>query len=300
MHPLSPRSSPHPAPPVGLIAGAGDLPIEVAHGIRAAGRRLAVVGLQPWASTDLRQLADRFCWRGILRVGGWIRTLRRAGCEEVIMVGRVRKSDMFAMPRWKQWLYYLPDLTSIRIWYGVQDRRNDSLLTGIADALAAKGLTMIDSTTYIPEAMAEEGVLTAGKPSSRVLSDADFAWPILKQVAGLDIGQSIAVKEREIIAVEAIEGTDKLIERAGQLCPQGGWTLVKVAKPNQDMRFDVPTIGLETIENLARNKAAGLVIQAGKTILLQREQTLQRAGQLGIAVIGRRDRHGEKTVEQAR
>lgn len=276
-------------PPIGLVAGAGDLPLEVARGIRAAGRGLTVVGLNPWASNELQQLADRFCWRGILRVGGWIRALRRAGCEEVIMVGRVRKADMFAMPRWKQWLYYLPDWTSISIWYGVKDRRNDALLAGIADAMAAKGLTMIDSTRYIPEAMADEGVLTPGSPPARVLADADFAWPILKQIAGLDIGQSIAAKEREIIAVEAIEGTDKLIERTGELCPQGGWTLIKVAKPDQDMRFDVPTIGLETIENLARHKAAGLVIEAGKTILLQREQTIRRAAELGISIIGRRD-----------
>lgn len=280
---------PSQQPPIGLIAGAGDLPIEVAHGIRTAGRRLAVVGLQPWASTELESLAESFAWRGILRVGGWIRALQQTGCEEVIMVGRVRKADMFAMPRWKQWLYYLPDLTSIRIWYGVKDRRNDALLAGIADALSAKGITMIDSTAYIPEAMADEGVLTPGKPPTRVMSDADFAWPILKQIAGLDIGQSIAAKEHEIIAVEAIEGTDKLIERAGELCPQGGWTLIKVAKPNQDMRFDVPTIGLATIENLAKHKAAGLVIEAGKTIILQRVQTLARANELGISVIGRRD-----------
>jgi hypothetical protein len=121
----------------------------------------------------------------------------------------------------------------------------------------------------------------------RALDDAEFAWPLLKQIAGLDIGQSIAVKEREVIAVEAIEGTDKLIQRAGELCPQGGWTLVKVAKPEQDMRFDVPTIGPRTIENLHAAKAAGLVVEAGKTIILERERTLELAAKHRIAVIGR-------------
>jgi DUF1009 family protein len=156
---------------------------------------------------------------------------------------------------------------------------------------------MIDSTRYIPEAMAEEGLLTASgaRPISdaprRVLDDAAFAWPLLKQIAAMDIGQSIAVKEREVIAVEAIEGTDRLIERAGQLCPQGGWTLVKVAKPDQDMRFDVPTIGPGTIENLHAAKAAGLVVEAGKTIILEREKTLALAQRYGVAVVGRDGRN---------
>jgi DUF1009 family protein len=201
---------------------------------------------------------------------------------------------MFAGPRWLQWLQYLPDLTSIRVWYfHARDKRNDTLLRAVADELERRGLRVVDSTKYCPEALVEEGVLTpAGtRPLSEappaVLADADFAWPLLKQIAGMDIGQSIAVKEKEVIAVEAIEGTDKLIARAGELCPQGGWTLVKVAKPNQDMRFDVPTIGPETIENLHQARARGLVVEAGKTILLERERTLQLAGKYRISVIGR-------------
>lgn len=146
---------------------------------------------------------------------------------------------------------------------------------------------MIDSTKYCPEVLAAAGVLTRLAPPRGVLNDADFAWPLAKQIAALDIGQSIAVKEREIIAVEAIEGTDKLIERAGELCRAGGWTLVKVAKPNQDMRFDVPTIGPQTIENLHRAGAAGLFIEAGRTIILEREKTLALAEQYSIAVVGR-------------
>ncbi len=212
------------------------------------------------------------------------------------MVGRVRKSTMFAGPRWLQWLQYVPDLTSIRVWYfHAGDKRNDTLLRAIADELARSGLTMIDSTRYIPEAMAEAGLLTIEGPKDpgaaprRVVDDAEFAWPLVKRIAAMDIGQSIAVKEREVIAVEAIEGTDKLIVRAGELCPQGGWTLVKVAKPDQDMRFDVPTIGPNTIEKLHAARAAGLVVEAGRTIILEREKTLALARRLGIALIGRAD-----------
>ncbi len=279
---------------LGLIAGEGELPLLVARGARRAGRRLAVVALRGCASPTLADLADSFRWSGIVRLGGWIRALRRAGCREVVMVGRVRKAEMFAGPRWLQWLQYLPDLTSIRVWYfHARDKRNDSLLGAVADELQRRGLTLIDSTRYIPEAMAEEGLLTAagvrpiGEAPARVLDDAAFAWPIVKQVAALDIGQSIAVKDREVIAVEAIEGTDKLIERAGELCPAGGWTLVKVAKPNQDMRFDVPTIGPTTIENLHRARAAGLVVEAGRTIILERPRTLELAARHRIVILGR-------------
>jgi DUF1009 family protein len=276
------------ARPLGLIAGEGELPRLIARNARRAGRRVVVVGLRGCADPGLRELADRFCWRGIVRLGGWIRALRRAGCSEVVLAGRVRKANMFAGPRWLQWLRYVPDPTSVRVWYWrTADKRNDTLLRAVADEMQRRGLTLIDSTRYIPEALVEEGVLTPGPPPPHVRDDADFAWPLARQIAELDIGQSVAVKEREIIAVEAIEGTDQLIERAGQLCPAGGWTLVKLARPNQDMRFDVPTIGPRTIENLHAARAAGLVVQAGKTIILERERTLALAQRCRISVIGR-------------
>jgi DUF1009 family protein len=279
-----------PPTPLGLIAGEGEFPKLVAHGARRSGRPVAIVALRGCADPGLRELADSFRWRGIVQLGRWIRALKRAGCREVVMAGRVRKSTMFAGPRWLQWLQYLPDLTSIRVWYfGARDKRNDTLLRAVADEMERQGLTLVDSTQYCPEALVEEGVLTPFDPPAGVREDADFAWPLIKQIASMDIGQSIAVKEREVIAVEAIEGTDKLIERAGQLCPQGGWTLVKVAKPNQDMRFDVPTIGPQTIENLHAAKARALVVEAGKTILLERERALELAGRYRIAVIGYND-----------
>jgi DUF1009 family protein len=283
------EAAPNSTSPLGLIAGEGEFPKLVARGARAAGRRVVIVALRGSADPALRTLADRFCWRGVVQLGRWIRALRRAGCRDVIMAGRVRKAEMFAGPRWLQWLQYLPDLTSIRVWYfHARDRRNDSLLGAAADEMRRRGLTLMDSTSYCPEALAPDGVLTSFPPPRSVLDDAEFAWPLIKQIARMDIGQSIAVKEREVIAVEAIEGTDRLIERAGGLCPQGGWTLVKVAKPDQDMRFDVPTIGPQTIENLSRNRAAGVVVEAGRTLILEREKLLELAARHRIAVIGRR------------
>ena len=276
--------------PLGLIAGEGEFPKLVARGARARGRAVAVVALRGCADPALRGLANRFRWGGIVRLGGWIRMLRAWGCREVIMAGRVRKMTMFAGPRWLQWLRYIPDLTSIRVWYRhAHDKRNDTLLGAVADELGRRGLCLIDSTQYCPEALAPAGVLTDFTPPARVLDDAAFAWPLAREIGRLDIGQAIAAKEREILAVEAIEGTDKLIKRTAELCPAGGWTLVKVAKPNQDMRFDVPTIGPNTIENLKAARAAGLVIEAGKTLILEREQVLALANRYRIALIGRED-----------
>ena len=284
--------------PLGLIAGAGEFPGLVARGARRAGRPVAIVALRGCADPELRGLADSFCWRGVVQLGRWIRAFRRAGCSEIIMAGGVRKSTMFAGPRWLQWLQYMPDLTSIRVWYRhARDKRNDTLLRAVADELQRRGLTLVDSTKYCPEALIEAGVLTRFEPPAGVLADAEFAWPLIKQIGAMDIGQSIAVKEKEVIAVEAIEGTDRLIARAGELCPQGGWTLVKVGKPNQDMRFDVPTIGPGTIENLRRAGARGLVVEAGKTLLLERERTLESANRYKIAVIGRENQTSTKTAE---
>ncbi len=281
---------PTDASPLGLIAGEGEFPKLVARGARRAGRTVAVVALRGSADPDLQELADRFCWRGVVQLGRWIRAFRRAGCREVIMAGRVRKSDMFAGPRWLQYLRYLPDLTSMRVWYvHARDKRNDSLLGAVADELQRRGLTLIDSTRYCPEALAPAGALTPFDPPALVQADIDFGWPLIKEIARLDIGQSIAVKEREVIAVEAIEGTDRLIERAGQLCPQGGWTLIKVAKPQQDMRFDVPTIGPNTIEHLKQHRAGALVVEAGKTIVLEQDRLIELATKHRIAVIGRTD-----------
>lgn len=279
--------------PLGLVAGEGEFPLLVARGARAAGRRVCVVALRGCADPRIESLGDRICWRGIVQLGRWIAAFRRAGCREVILAGRVRKGTMFAGPRWLQWLQYVPDPTSIRVWYfATRDKRNDTLLRAVAEEMQRKGLTLIDSTKYCPEALAEEGILTPFAPPPHVLQDIAFAWPIARQIGALDIGQSVAVKEKEIIAVEAIEGTDRLIRRAGELCPQGGWTLVKIAKPDQDMRFDVPTVGPNTIENLKNARAAALCIEAGRTLVLERERMLELATKLHICVIGRRDDGG--------
>lgn len=269
--------------PLGIIAGAGRFPFLVAEGARKAGRPVVIVALRGFASPDLRHLADQFYWSGVARLGRWIRLFRRTSVHEAIMAGSVRKADMYG--RWRL-LRYLPDWTSMRLWFfGVPDRRNDTILRATAELMQSRGVVLSNSIQYCQEHLPGAGVLTRGTPSRGLELDIEFGWRIAKEMGRLDVGQAIAVKEQEVIAVEAIEGTDRMIERAGQLCRHGGWTLIKVAKPNQDQRFDVPTVGPDTIDNLHRHGGKVLVIEAGQTLVVDRERMIEKADRLGIVVV---------------
>lgn len=271
---------------LGLIAGGGRLPCLIADGARAAGMTVVCVGLAGGVEADLRGHVDTFFLGAAARPGGWMRKLRRHGVRRTVMVGRVAKTSLFVP--WRI-VRYIPDWRALRIWYWRlrhSDKRNDAVLCAIADELAAGGIILEDSTMYCKEHLAGEGLMTRGRPGASVQADIDFGWPIVKKLGELDIGQAIAVREREIIAVEAIEGTAAMIERAGRLCRKGGWTLIKAAKPGQDMRFDVPCVGPETIRGLAANGGTCLVVEKGKTILIDKPRTIALADELGIAIVG--------------
>ncbi|HML75968.1 MAG TPA: UDP-2,3-diacylglucosamine diphosphatase LpxI [Anaerohalosphaeraceae bacterium] len=271
---------------LGLIAGQGRLPFLVAQGAKKAGLKVVCAGLTDSVEPELARYVDVFFNAAIARPGGWMRKLRRHGVRDTIMVGRVAKTKIYTP--WRL-VKYLPDWRALRIWYWrlrKQDKRNDSVLNAIADELASGGIILVDSTQYCKDSMADDGVMTRTRPPASVLADIEFGWPMVMEVGRLDIGQAIAVKEREIIAVEAIEGTAEMIVRAGQLCRKGNWTLLKSAKPKQDMRFDVPCIGPDTIESLAKNKACCVVVEKHKTIIIDKQKTLELADKLGIAVVG--------------
>jgi hypothetical protein len=205
---------------------------------------------------------------------------------DAIIAGRVAKSRLFTP--WRI-LRYLPDWRSFRIYYWRlrgKDKQNDMLLCALADELASGGIVLEDSTMYCKEHLATGGVMTENRPSPPVEGDIEFGWQIAKKLGELDIGQAIAVKEKEVIAVEAIEGTAKMIERAGEFCKSGGWTLIKTSKPNQDMRFDVPCVGPDTIRSLAENGAKCLVVEAGKTIIIDKPETIKLADEVGITILG--------------
>ena len=273
--------------PLGLIAGAGRLPVLIAGGICQTGRRLVIVGIRGQADPALRDLADVFGWAGITRMGRWIRLLRRNGVRQAVLAGGVRKANMYSPLRL---LRYWPDLRTARLWYGRlrHDKRDNAVLLAVADELAKEGIELMSSVEYCAEHLADEGLMTKTPPPRSVEADADFGFEIARRSAEMDVGQSVAVKERDIIAVEAMEGTDAMIARAGRLCKTGGWTLVKVARPDQDMRFDVPTVGADTIRALKSAGAACLVLEAGQTIILDKPETLALADNLGIAVVGKR------------
>ncbi len=274
---------------LGLIAGAGEFPWLVARGAKRRGRRLVVVGLRGLADEGLRDLADSFHWSSIAQLGRWIRLLRRGRVQQAILAGSVHKTDML-LPLWRMVLRYPPDWTTVRMWFfELPDRRNDTVLCAVGDKLSARGVRLVDSTQYCPEAMADVGVMTRKQPTPAQLRDADLGWRIAKEMGRLDIGQSVAVMDGDVIAVEAIEGTDRMIARAGDLCRKGGWVHVKVGKPDQDMRFDVPTIGPDTIRNLHAAGAGCLVVEARITLIVKRDETLALADELGIAVVGREE-----------
>jgi len=275
-------------PPIGLIAGQGALPVIVARGMRAAGRRVACIGLRDQFVPELPALCDDFAEAGVVQLGRWLRLARRFGVREAVMVGRVSKARMHDPLRlFRQ----LPDWRAFNLWYRKlrHDRRSATLLTALAEDLAQEGLALIDSTTFIPDHMASEGVLTRRAPTAEQQSDIAFGWPLLTQVGALDIGQAIAVREKDVIAVEAVEGTDRMIERAGALCRRKGWTLLKTARPGHDMRADVPTIGVSTIERMHAAGGGCIAVGVGRVILVDRPAVLAAADRLGIAVVGVRE-----------
>ncbi len=277
---------PEPPAPVGLIAGGGRLPALVAAGLRAQGRPVVGVGLAGQYDPDLPGLCDKFQPVGLLRLGQWSRVLRRMGARHAIMVGAVDKARIMHDPF--RIFRRVPDVRTAVVWYKRlrHDRRSPALLSAIAEDLAQTGVTLIDSTMPIQDQLAHEGVMTRRAPSVDIHADIEFGWPILMASVRLGVGQAIAVREKDVIAVEASEGTAAMIERAGSLCRRGGWTLLKGSGPDHDRRADVPTIGPDTIRALAEAGAACCAVEVGNVIILDKTDTLQLADDLGVTVVG--------------
>lgn len=275
---------------LGLIAGEGIFPVLVARGARSAGLRVICAALSGCASSDLKKECDVFHWVGVVRLGQWIRYLRSHGCQNAIMVGRVKKSQMY--DRWR-YIRFLPDFRTVRLWMTRlrHDKRPYAILGAIADELAQEGVNLIDSTTYCHDQLADEGVMTKRQPTDQQWRDIEFGWEICSALSRMDVGQAIAVYQRDVIAVEALEGTNAMIQRAGQLCKVPGWTLIKVSNTQQDMRVDVPVIGCQTIENMREAGAGCIVLEAGKTLVLEKPKVLELADRYKIAIVGYNPAH---------
>src|SRR5439155_5422672 len=236
----------------------------------------------------LRDVCDSFALSGVAHMGSHIRFFRRRGITQATLAGKVFKHKILFGRL--GWLSLIPDLTTIRAFFplfilGKKNRSDDTLLTVVVDSFARNGITMSPATDFAPQLLARPGQLTRRGPTPAEQFDIEFGWSLAKEIGRLDIGQSVAVKGPAVIAVEAVEGTDACSCRAGELCPQGGFTVVKVAKPQQDMRFDVPTIGLGTIHSLISARATVLAIEAHKTIIVDEPQVVALANQHNLAIV---------------
>jgi DUF1009 family protein len=272
-------------PTLGIIAGEGIFPFLVARGARRAGLRVIAIALRGSAWPALREEVDVYHPVGVTRLGDWVRALRKHGCTEAILVGRVRKAALYS--RWAL-LQYVPDLRTLKLFIKLvrRDKRDQTLLQSIANELAKEGFPLSDSTKYCPEHLASVGVMTRRAPSEQQWADIRYGYSLCSTISQMQIGQSIAIADQNVLAVEALEGTDRMIERAGSLCRKGGWTLIKVSNTHADMRIDVPSVGVTTIEKLRDAGAGCLVLTPGKTIILEKPKVLELADRLKIAIVG--------------
>ena len=269
---------------IGLLAGAGRFPIAFAQAARRQGYEVITVGPTGMVSEELREYSDYMHVGSLARIGKAISVFRRKRVKEIVMAGKIEKKVM--LNPWV-WFQHLPDWRAIHMmWkFARRDRKDDTLLLAVIQEFARDGLHFESALKYCPELLVPHGFLTKRHPSSSQWKDINFAWEIAKEMGRLDVGQSIAVSERAVIAVEAIEGTDECIRRAGTLCRKGGFTVVKVAKPQQDMRFDVPTIGVQTIQTMREAGARVLAIESEKTIVLDQDEVVELADKVGITIV---------------
>jgi DUF1009 family protein len=285
---------------IGILAGWGRFPIVVAQALRRQGCKTYCLGVIGHADPALADVCDEFEWIGLGRLGQATRFFRRYGVTDATMAGKVHKAVIFQ--RWR-WVRHLPDWATIRIFLPHfftrrKDCKDDSLLGTIVEAFAARGIRFGPATDYAPELLVKPGHLTRLTPTAVQQLDIEFGWMIAKEMGRLDIGQSVVVKDRAVLAVEAVEGTDECIRRAGKLCPIGGFTVVKVAKPQQDMRFDVPTIGLGTLQTMVEAGAKVLAVEGHRTIILDQPEVVEFANQHRLAIVALED-SGQSTTQKA-
>jgi len=260
---------------LGLIAGNGKFPLIFAEQAKREDISLVAVAHRGETSREIEKIVDVVTWIYVGELGKMIRTFHQAGVKEAVMVGGIQKARLFSNFR--------PDLRGAAFLARVESREDDRLLRGVAEELEGEGIRILESTLFLSQIIPSEGVLTRRSPTRGQWEDIRFGFQVAKEVGRLGIGQSVVVKNRMVLAVEAIEGTDAAIRRGWDL-GKDGFVVIKVSKPQQDLRFDVPAVGVETIRVLHECKGAILAVEAGKTILLEKEELIQEANRLGIVV----------------
>ena len=260
----------------GLIAGNGKFPFMVVDGARQAGVSLVVAAIREETDPSMDQRAERVKWVSIGQLGRMIRFFKDEGVEKAIMAGQVKHVQIFSRT--------VPDARMLKVLLKLPRRNTDSLIGAIASELQSEGIELVDSTCFLHDSLPQDGTLTRREPSRQEHEDIAYGLEIAREIARLDLGQTIVVRGQACVAIEAMEGTDETIRRAGKLA-NGKLTVVKVAKPNQDMRFDVPVVGVPTIEAMREAGATCLCITAGKTLMFDRDEMVQAADRHKISII---------------
>ena len=272
---------------IGLMAGWGRYPLYLAQILKESGHQVYGLGIVNHADRKLQKYCEDYKTIGLGRLGTALRFFRKHQVHHATMAGKIEKKLLFhpwflwrQIPDWQTFRLFLPMFLTRK-----KDCKDDTLMLAIVEAFAANGITFLPGTDFAPELLVKRQKLTRLGPTSAQWKDVCFGWQLAKEIGRLDIGQSVCVKNQAVLAVEAIEGTDECILRAGSLCTSGGFTVVKVAKPQQDMRFDVPTFGLKTMQTMLQSGGRVLAIEAGKTIFIDKKEVIDFADLHKIAIV---------------
>ena len=260
----------------GLIAGNGDFPFLVLEGARSRGIEMAVVAIREEASPELERVAKRLHWVSLGELSRTIELLHQEGVKRAVMAGQVKHNKIFSAIR--------PDWRLAKLLFSLPAKNTDSLIGAIAGVLGEEGIELVNSTKFLGPLLPEAGVLTKRAPNDSEAADIAYGHKVARQIAGLDLGQMVVVRDRACVAIEAMEGTDETIERAARITGGQKLVVVKVSKPLQDMRFDVPVVGLKTIEVMRKANATALAIDAGRTLLFDRDDLIRAANDAEIAI----------------
>jgi DUF1009 family protein len=260
----------------GLIAGNGDFPFLVLEGARSRGIEMSVIAIREEASPALERTARRFHWISLGELSRGIDLLHQEGVKHAVMAGQVKHNKIFSSIR--------PDWRLAKLLLSLPSKNTDSLIGAIARVLQDEGIELVDSTKFLGSLLPLPGILTARTPDAAESADIEYGRQIARQIAGLDLGQTVVVRERACVAVEAMEGTDETIDRAARIAGGQKLVVVKVSKPRQDMRFDVPVVGLKTVEVMRRSNATALAIDAARTLLFDRDALIRAADEAGISI----------------
>ncbi len=264
--------------PVGVIAGNGKLPLLLARAIRGAGFRAVVIGHRGATRPDMKSAAHILYWVEVGELEKILEFLKREEVKRALFLGGIPKTVFFSRAK--------PDGRAIQVLSRLKDKKDDAILRAIAGEVEREGIRVVSPMVFLRDLMAPPGCWTERRPTEREQKDISFGWDMARKIGKLDIGQCIVVKDQMVLAVEAVEGTDNAICRGARL-GRGDVTVIKICKPRQDLRLDLPVIGPQTITILAKSGASALVVEAGKTIVVDREEVIRRADRKGICLIGK-------------